>query len=788
MKLIRCYIENFGTFHQAHFEFESGLNIFKENNGWGKSTLAAFLKVMLYGMPYSTKRKGLYDRSRYLPWQGGHYGGYLVFEIGNKQYKVVRYFGKKDSEDTYELYDEATHKRSEDFNEKLGEMLFDIDREAFERSMMIRTADQSLTMLDSLHAKLNHLIDNTDDINNYEKAYRELDKKATEILPKKGSHGLIGNLDKRAQELKKAIDDCLLDENQMNRILEQQARHEQEKNELTRQLRLHQESIKQASLAIKRDIYLGYQEKYEAINEEIQAIASEFLYDIPEIEEIEALSLLANQWQPLVTQLEAYGDLESQTKQFQELDHLFQQGVQTFESEALTPDTFEHWMLDHNTSMQLNSEVQNLETQRTYLEQLRNIQSTPIIQPHQKSWHWPIMMMSCLVLIVGFVSVFLFEYGWGIGLVVLGLIGMFIGYSRVKVKGQVDKVSQENKEELSVQEQLLQLEETIKTLKADKEIHEQQYLGPLKKLKPYLDLSRIPQEISELREKWQQYQRLKERLEQASYINNRLQEIQDKIHQLTTRVGYPIAKDESYTQLLSHMRDKLRDLKKKKIESVELMKVIKDFESEHEVERFESIGEQREPIEAIEAKMLAIQELIDMKVRLLGELQNHYLDLSLKVDKRIEYEEELEGNQEQMNLLHQQYRKITLTMDFLQKAKDQLSSHYMLKMTAAFEKYMTHLDNKKQKFILDAELGTKIEEQGKLWSSEYYSQGYYDLVNIAIKLALAEAMYDNEIPFLIFDDPFANFDDDKLAQGLELLRVLSDERQILYFTCQANRI
>ena len=50
MRLIECYIENFGKISRQKFVFKDGLNCIKEDNGSGKTTLAAFIKVMLYGM------------------------------------------------------------------------------------------------------------------------------------------------------------------------------------------------------------------------------------------------------------------------------------------------------------------------------------------------------------------------------------------------------------------------------------------------------------------------------------------------------------------------------------------------------------------------------------------------------------------------------------------------------------------------------------------------------------------------------------------------------------------
>ena len=99
MKLLRCHVENFGILSDFDLTFTEGLNVLCRENGFGKSTLAAFLKAMFYGLP-KTRAKAS-ERKRYDPWQGGKYGGFLEFEYRGNQYRVTRYFGKK--EDSFSL-------------------------------------------------------------------------------------------------------------------------------------------------------------------------------------------------------------------------------------------------------------------------------------------------------------------------------------------------------------------------------------------------------------------------------------------------------------------------------------------------------------------------------------------------------------------------------------------------------------------------------------------------------------------------------------------------------------
>ena len=68
MKLLKLRIENFGVLQDFSLELSDGLNVLHEKNGWGKSTLAVFIKAMFYGLPSTTKRSlDENERKKYTP-------------------------------------------------------------------------------------------------------------------------------------------------------------------------------------------------------------------------------------------------------------------------------------------------------------------------------------------------------------------------------------------------------------------------------------------------------------------------------------------------------------------------------------------------------------------------------------------------------------------------------------------------------------------------------------------------------------------------------------------------
>ncbi len=169
MRLLSLYIENFGKLSNLRLDLERGLNVIFRENGWGKSTLAAFIRVMLYGFSDEKSRDALKnERKRYSPWQGGVYGGSLEFEANGVEYVAERTFGMKEKEDKFSLRRKDTNLECTDYSQALGEELFYLDSASFLRTVFLSQNDCETMSTDSINAKIGNLAEDTDDINNYE--------------------------------------------------------------------------------------------------------------------------------------------------------------------------------------------------------------------------------------------------------------------------------------------------------------------------------------------------------------------------------------------------------------------------------------------------------------------------------------------------------------------------------------------------------------------------------------------------------------------------------------------
>ena len=191
MKLIRCYVSSFGKLKDFSFDFESDLTTIKENNGWGKSTLATFIKAIFYGLNDSKRSVAENERLKYKPWNSiERFGGYIEFVWGKNKFKLERFFGSKESEDTVRLFDLDTGKEYTN-TENLGKRIFEIDEDGFLSTTYFSQKDFQIKSNASITAKYNSVCE-VDNSELFEKALSSIENKA-KTYKSRGDKGLIAD-------------------------------------------------------------------------------------------------------------------------------------------------------------------------------------------------------------------------------------------------------------------------------------------------------------------------------------------------------------------------------------------------------------------------------------------------------------------------------------------------------------------------------------------------------------------------------------------------------------------
>lgn len=96
MVIRELYIKNFGKFTERHFYLEDGVQVISGENEFGKSTLHAFIRAMLFGLERGRGRAAAKDAfTRCEPWENpGYYAGVMRFTCGGRNFRLERSFAR----------------------------------------------------------------------------------------------------------------------------------------------------------------------------------------------------------------------------------------------------------------------------------------------------------------------------------------------------------------------------------------------------------------------------------------------------------------------------------------------------------------------------------------------------------------------------------------------------------------------------------------------------------------------------------------------------------------------
>ncbi len=720
MKILQCHIENFGKWSDKTFDFSEGCNSFCEENGWGKSTLAAFIRIMFFGFTNERKRDELEnERKKYMPWQGGVYGGQIAFEVKGTQYIVSRIFGKKEKEDVFELRDLSTNKISQDFSANLGEELFHIDQASFLRTVFISQNDCETEMTDGMSAKMGNLELQKDDMSNYEQANERLLDTLNKMSPTRKTGSLykmsemIGALSMRVRQ-KSSIDQsleqlfvCREDKKGKLQALEQ---------EKVQWIEQQKEQTAQNELWMKKKEYEGYCKNYTYRMEHYQEVRNYFPVTLPRGSELE-------------------GYVRAGSKLLEENRSVQIYQLTTKEEELLKRYEGQDW------------------------EQIDFIEKLDESAQSKKKGLQDIIFLSLGIVLVlaGLVGVAA-KQDFGMFLLVAGVcscaIGIFFkGKKQLgknmenKSKSGSGKYREENQEHRKIQEEMLRIE-------------------------------------------WERYQQLQEKKQLYDKAHQKCEVVKTEISSYIKALGF--TPSENLQEQLQEIKEHFLECKNAYQEYKAAKKQKEDFEENceqiEEVLQMADASKLSEESERQDRKLQELLEAMDACKDEIAKIDIQLEELLEQKDAILESEQELEKQQELYREGMKKYDDLKKVQVYLQSAKETFSAKYSGPIKAGFDKYYHLLTGQEASaYKIDVNANLTAVVSGMQRNSRLLSQGYRDLLGLCMRMAFVDAMYQEEKPFLILDDPFVNLDEEKTRRGLELLDKIGQEYQIIYFTCHQSR-
>lgn len=185
-------------------------------------------------------------------------------------------------------------------------------------------------------------------------------------------------------------------------------------------------------------------------------------------------------------------------------------------------------------------------------------------------------------------------------------------------------------------------------------------------------------------------------------------------------------------------------------------------------------------IQQTKARLQAVAEQMQNLVRTQHQLQ---FALEQPIASTVEIAEELMAKEQQLQTAKHKYQVATLTADVLAQAKESLSSAYVPELCHRTERLLNAVTGGNYKVVTNRNFAISLQENGQTKPLSAFSRGIKEITLLCFRIALAELLYGKDIPLIIVDDAFVNFDEQNFQRATQLLKQLSKTTQVIYFTC-----
>ncbi len=747
MKLISCYIENFGGLQNFSLNFDSGITVVNEPNGFGKTTLATFIRAMLYG--FDSKDRLL--RKKYTPWQSGTYGGNLVFEYKDEKYRVERTFGATQKTDRFALYKLDPMTKCEDFSENLGQDIFGLDSASFERSTyMPQIREDNKFSTANIQAKLGNLVEDTNDVNNFDKAVELLRKARSGFKHYRGDNGSVADAQRKIAELELRTRELKGQKNLLQQSVADAQNIEKEIVEIDLRIKKLREEISLAfSVAVRKELEKQYTKLLEE-KKEIEEQLDEYSKSSKNAPNEEDFRLCREKLEKLTADKTQLATVEKEL-----------QNIGNFENMPTEQE------IDEN-----KEKLSKIDTLRR--ENSRSIADT---QPKKTSkTAIPFVIVGIILVIAAIVLFVLSKYAIGAAVAALGAVSL-IGAVYFGIKDMVSSklISADNVALKETEDKIQKLETEVREFAKKYNAEEENLFDAVNGLKIRLEIAqknqknlsekqRLSGEISSVENEIVCFLSDYVEISEKENLAEKLTQLQVRTHQDKT----------TYQNLL----------KRKETNALQLA----EFVEQNGEELKTPVSEENVDTDELKQKETALISMLNEKNYVLSNLKSRIRTMQNEVDTLPEIEDEIERLDKEKKDGTRKAELLDKTIDFLSNARDSLSTNYLGDIKKNFVHYIKQLSEETGDTVfVDKNLEVTLERGGVARNLENFSAGYYDIITLCMRFALVDALFPETKPFIILDDPFVNLDDSNTEKAITLLKKLGEDRQIIYLVCNSSR-
>ena len=206
MIIEKIVIKSFGLITDMTLEFSDSVNVIEGRNESGKSTIAAFIRYMLYGFDNNEADDAPSERRKRISWSTGTASGSMYVRVKGKRYLITRTTTPSETYGQRLAYKEESsivdlETGSPAFGKvSAGEVFFGVEKELFDNTAFIGQIADSGINEGTVKESIENILFSGNERINTQRAFNRINDKMEALLHKSASGGAIYDLARKCDE------------------------------------------------------------------------------------------------------------------------------------------------------------------------------------------------------------------------------------------------------------------------------------------------------------------------------------------------------------------------------------------------------------------------------------------------------------------------------------------------------------------------------------------------------------------------------------------------------------
>ncbi|MDO4903463.1 MAG: AAA family ATPase [Limosilactobacillus sp.] len=813
MKISKVYIEAFGKWRDKSFDFDKDLLVIYGLNEAGKSTLATFIKSILFGFANANSNKGLFEN--YIPKGNGsdHIGGTVTVEKDGVQYDIIR--TKDGTKTKLKIKKDGEELKVRKLKAAEKELTGNIDKETFESIFAFAQSD--LAKIDRVDAEsYQKTLKNIGASNSdkWDKRLHSIQKYADDLYKERGRNPQLNREYKDYQEIKAIAEQKKNEQKQYGHLHKQV---EDAKNQIETLKKKQEEASKSvAELEKLSNLWDTYTEWKQNKQDTEQKRLSEAQIEearqlkVKEAEIKEQGETARSESNQLDGQLKGF-DEESLTDYHDRLTEYQNVQSQLYDLKA----SFNHQQ-DQEKAMEQHYQERN-EIKKRYgghqlpkpLSEGDMVELQHILQTEQAGksslqlYATVALVIGFLLAVVGFVTTMgTLNY---IGLIFL-IAGVYLQFRSIRdeknsksQRQEIDKFGQDHgltnfpsDQWISMQADLRRAEElTVEIENAENKVNQlNQQLADLKeKLIGKASGDSVDQLVTNMNnwintmsEQWNKFQDLREKCakakERVDELLDRYNEVHGQKMAIYNEAG--VTTDEGFNEYVQTL--KKLDLKKSDVDALEkqLPDDVKD-----QLAKYSDVQDLKRALDNENAQLDDINKEIAVQIKQQSDAESQIAVLAN--DKGfMKSQQDLESKKATIIQMAETWIAAKLAIEVINTALQKATGDRAPKIKDSAVEYFKLLTGRQNVEINIDKNGVHVEFDGTNFEPGELSTGTMEQLYLALRLAFASEISSEISLPIIIDNGFVNFDYQRRGKVIGILEEMAKKNQVIYFTADKD--